>query len=154
LFFTSKAADKLIIKSHNIEVVFDNEKKDLFTKEVKYKKGTQVDFQIKKNSRKKLENIFEKYSGKEYNYEFAKTSVTVNLFVDDKSFYASRSEAKRLLYNLTKFKEIILNFKGVKGIGQGFADEIFRVFKEKHPDKKIKAINTNKAVKTMIKHVS
>ena len=38
-------------------------------------------------------------------------------------------------------------------IGQAFADEIFRVFKNKYPNIKIELINTNDAVKFMIERV-
>jgi len=66
----------------------------------------------------------------------------------------SRSEAKRLLTNLDKFKEITLDFKGVKIIGQGFADEVFRVFKNKHPDIVLKVENLNPILESAIKHVT
>jgi len=153
LFFTSKIANKLTIRSHAIELVFNNIKNDILTKKITYKKGTLAQFEINKNSKNKLKTIFDEYSSEKYDYKFSKTSVTVNLFTREKDSYVSRSEAKRLLYNLEKFKVIILNFKNVKGIGQGFADEIFRVFKNKYPDIKIETINTNPSIDTMIKHV-
>ncbi|MDP8216246.1 MAG: DUF4325 domain-containing protein [Candidatus Kaelpia imicola] len=153
LFFTSKASNKLLIKSHNIEVTFDNIKNDLFTQKIKYKRGTSVNFTISKNSKKRLKTIFDEYSNEKYDYKFSKTAVTINLFTKEKDSYLSRSEAKRLLFNLKKFKEIRLNFKGVRGIGQGFADEIFRVFKNNYPSIEIETINTNKAIDAMIKHI-
>jgi len=58
-----------------------------------------------------------------------------------------------LLYGLEKFKEIILDFDGVKTIGQGFADEIFRVFKKAHPDKIIKIENISPTLKPISNHV-
>ena len=67
--------------------------------------------------------------------------------------YVSRSEARRLLYGLDKFKEINLDFQGVKFIGQGFADEIFRVFSRKHPEIIIKTRNVNDVIQQMIIHV-
>ena len=39
----------------------------------------------------------------------------------------------------------------IKTIGQGFADQIFRVYKNKNPDIQIIPINTNKEVDFMIK---
>lgn len=35
-------------------------------------------------------------------------------------------------------------------IGQAFADEVFRVFRARHPDTKILAVNANDAVQFMI----
>jgi len=42
--------------------------------------------------------------------------------------YISRAEAKRLVVNLEKFREVELDFGGVDLVGQGFANELFRVF--------------------------
>jgi hypothetical protein len=50
-------------------------------------------------------------------------------------------------------EQIILDFKGVKSIGQGFADEIFRVFKKAHPDKVIKIENLIPSLKPIVDHV-
>ena len=61
----------------------------------------------------------------------------------------SRSEARRLLLGLEKFKEIILDFKDVKKIGQGFADEIFRVFHNRHPNIVINTVNVSPTIKQM-----
>ena len=65
----------------------------------------------------------------------------------------SRSIARRILSNIEKFKVIFLDFNGVKTIGQAFADEIFRVFRNKHKEITILPINVNEKVKFMIKRV-
>jgi hypothetical protein len=57
------------------------------------------------------------------------------------------------LNGLDKFKNIVLDFDKVPTAGQGFADEIFRVFQSKHPDIVISSINTNEAVQFMIDRV-
>ncbi len=54
---------------------------------------------------------------------------------------------------LIKFEVIELDFSGVAGIGQGFADEVFRVFPGRVESVKVIAKNTNEAVQTMIEHV-
>lgn len=46
-----------------------------------------------------------------------------------------------------------MDFKGVTQIGQAFADEIFRVFKNKHPDVHLVPVNTSTDVSNMIKRV-
>ena len=83
---------------------------------------------------------------------FDKTEVKVNLFKIN-SPYISRSEAKRLLLGLEKFNTIILDFKDIGLIGQGFADEIFRVWQNKHPKIILKPINASKIVEMMISRV-
>ena len=66
----------------------------------------------------------------------------------------SRSQARRLILGLDKFKIIVLDFNKVKTIGQSFADEIFRVFQNNHPDITIETINCCKAVEFMIKRAA
>ncbi|WP_261790718.1 STAS-like domain-containing protein [Fusobacterium polymorphum] len=65
----------------------------------------------------------------------------------------SRSIARRILSNIEKFKIVFLDFNGVKIIGQAFADEIFRVFRNKQKEITILPINMNEEVKFMIKRV-
>ena len=48
------------------------------------------------------------------------------------------------------FKTVVLNFEGVPTIGQAFADEIFRVFANSHPEISIVPIKQNSEVKRMI----
>jgi len=46
----------------------------------------------------------------------------------------SRSQAKRLLSGLERFSEVVLDFGGVDLVGQGFADEVFRVWARQHSE--------------------
>jgi len=46
-----------------------------------------------------------------------------------------------------------VDFNGVNSIGQGFADQIFRVFQQQHPDIEIESINTTDGIEAMILHV-
>jgi anti-sigma regulatory factor (Ser/Thr protein kinase)/biotin operon repressor len=150
LFFTSKVSDKLSLRSHKIDLSFDNVMNDVFIEEKRFLKGTDIFFNISKRSKRSLAKVFNEYSPEEFDYLFNRTRVQVKLFQKQ---YVSRSEAKRLLHNLDKFTEIIFDFNGVKAIGQGFADEIFRVFKNEHPEIVIKTDNVSPVIKTMIRHV-
>jgi hypothetical protein len=51
---------------------------------------------------------------------------------------------------MEKFKVIRLDFDRVEMIGQGFADEIFRVFQNRHPEIRIEAENMNEVVQFMV----
>jgi len=62
----------------------------------------------------------------------------------------SRSQARHILSGLELFKEVILDFKDIKYIGQAFADEIFRVFTNMNPYTSITAQNANEEVRNMI----
>jgi len=51
---------------------------------------------------------------------------------------------------LESFDTVLLDFKGIKSIGQAFADEIFRVFKLSHPNIGVDVINAAEGVRYMI----
>ena len=150
IFFTSKAADRLFLRSHKLDLIFDNVKEDIFVEQKRYLKGTDIFFSVSKRSKRKLDKIFQDYASEEFDYRFDRTRVQVKLFHKQ---YVSRSEARRLVHGLDKFAEIILDFTGVKSIGQGFADEVFRVFQQEHPDIVIKTENVSPALEPMIRHV-
>jgi biotin operon repressor/anti-sigma regulatory factor (Ser/Thr protein kinase) len=150
IFFTSKAADQLAIRSHRALLRFDNPHKDVSVGVMRQLKGTEVRFSISRSSRKDLSAIFRAHSPEEYDYQFQKTEVLVRLHLKE---YVSRSEAKRLLSGLEKFREVILDFGGVKQIGQGFADELFRVFPLDHPSVKIRVEKMNPTLSQMVRHV-
>lgn len=143
IFFTSKIADKYEIESAKIRLIIDNLSKDIDVVDVNMRKGTRVYFAINKGTKKDLKKIFDEYTSE--NYEFSKTKVTIKLYERNVE-YVSRSQARRLLYGLEKFKTVLLDFKGIKGIGQSFADEIFRVFAVEHPQISLVPINAGKAV--------
>ncbi|MFQ5604396.1 MAG: STAS-like domain-containing protein [bacterium] len=150
IFYTSKAADVVHFRSHKIQLIFDNQKRDVFVEQKKFIAGTEVVFSISKKSKRKLNELFDRFAPQEFDYRFERTTAQVKLFSTD---YVSRSEAKRMLHGLDKFKEITLDFAGVKAIGQGFADEIFRVFKKAHPEIVIKIENLSPTLKPIISHV-
>lgn len=151
IFFVSKAADRFALRSHRLQIEWDRDRDDVFVSEPRFLKGTLVEFQIRIDSRTRLEKVFAEFAPEEYDYQFQKTRVLVKLLQRE---YVSRSEAKRLLHNLDKFSEIELDMRDVVSVGQGFADEIFRVFASTHPRILIRPINTGEAIKAMIRHVS
>ncbi len=150
IFFTSKAGDRMSIRSHRIKIEFDNVQGDVVVDEKRFIKGTEIFFSISRRSRRDLSSIFREYSPEMFDFRFEKTRVRVNLTIDE---LVSRSEAKRLVFGLNKFREIILDFRKVKTIGQGFADEIFRVFPRENPGTIIKPVNENEVIAQMIRHV-
>ena len=150
VFFTSKAVDLLIIKGSNKKLIIDNRIDDIFIKDIKKIKGTEVICKISLNSLKDLSAIFREYAGE--NFKFDKTRVTIKLFETGRS-YISRSQARRVLFGLEKFKVIILDFKNIEAIGQGFADEVFRVWQKRNPNMQIIDKNYNENIEFMIKRV-
>lgn len=151
IFFVSKAADRFSLRSHRLQIEWDNRRADVFVSEPRFLKGTLASFEIARNSRTRLESVFSEFAPAVYDFQFRKTRVLVKLLRDE---YVSRSEAKRLLHNLDRFSEIELDMRDVQSLGQGFADEVFRVFAAAHPDIVIRFINASNAVTAMIRHVS
>ena len=147
IFFTSRIADRLTIKSFDKKLVFDNAMQDIFIRDVKPLKGTKVEFIIAIKSKKKLADLFGAYT--DNSYQFSKTGVKVKLYHQDVE-YVSRSQARRILVGLEKFKSIDLDFKDVETIGQAFADEIFRVWQGGHKNIEILINNANENVMFMI----
>lgn len=149
IFFTSKIADTLIIKSFKKKLTVDNRRKDIFFGEEKKSiRGTRVVFSLNARARKSLEALFHEYTDNA-TYEFSKTSVKVKLFREGTE-HISRSEARRIMVGLEKFKEITIDFGGVDIVGQGFADEIFRVWAARYPKNEIRAVRANKTMQFMI----
>ena len=151
IFFTSRVADRFVLRSHRIQVEWSRAKDDVFVSARRVLEGTRVSFVIHRSSQRRLEEVFSKFAPEDYDFQFQKTTVLVKLLQQD---FVSRSEARRLIANLEKFSEIVLDFRGVKSVGQGFADEIFRVFASRHPAIKIKTENTNPAINAMLRHVA
>ncbi len=149
IFFTSRIADIFRIKSHKIEFTRENIDDDVGVGNIRNMRGTEVQFQIKKRSKKILRDLFNEHSADKEEYEFDKTTVRINLVADIK--LVARSQAKRLLMSLENFQIINLDFKNVQEVGQGFVDEIFNVFKRRHSHIRIEYINANDAVEFMIK---
>jgi anti-sigma regulatory factor (Ser/Thr protein kinase) len=149
IFFTSKAADRFVLRSHRIQLEWDRLRDDVFVSEQRSVPGTNVRFAVRRDARTRLENVFNEYAPSEYDYRFEKTRVFVKL---TRTEYISRSEAKRLTAGLDKFTEVELDFKGVKQMGQAFADEVFRVFASRHPRLRIHPRNASPAIDAMIRH--
>ena len=149
IFFTSKAADLFVLASFGHKLRIDNKIDDVFIEETERPiKGTEVEFAISTESNRELIDVFKRYQTDEATLGFDKTEIHVKLYTLDIR-YISRSEARRLLRGLEKFNKIILDYDKVKVIGQAFVDEIYRVFRRKHPKIEIGSINMNDSVKFM-----
>jgi len=150
IFFTSRIFDNFSIFSGGL--LYNFQKNDwLLSKEKAegFGNGTLIEMVLAKNSPTVAKDVFDKYADIEIG--FNKTIVAVALSSDPGDPHVSRSQAKRLMMGLDKFKTVFLDFKGVDSVGQAFVDEIFRVFKNEHPDINIKYVNATADVEHMIK---
>lgn len=149
IFFTSKVADILTIQSSRKKLLFNNILGDIFIKDSnKNIKGTKVTFAISLRAKTNLDEVFKKYAGAAF--AFAKTEVNVRLYKLDTDFI-SRSQARRVMSGLDKFRTITLDFKNVNTVGQAFGDEVFRVWQGHHPSIKLTYKNANENIIFMLK---
>ena len=151
IFFTSRACDEFFILSNGLTFTYAMTKDLIFENEFA-KKGTCVVMIINLNSSKQLVDVFNKFSDDE-NQGFTKTTIPVHLMKHEGMELISRSQAKRLITRFDMFNEVLLDFDGIELIGQAFADELFRVFVNNHPNVNLQRINASQDVEKMILHV-
>ncbi|HVW82829.1 MAG TPA: DUF4325 domain-containing protein [Candidatus Paceibacterota bacterium] len=150
IFFTSRMVDAFSILSDDLFYVFQGW--EWFSSPEKpepFGRGTSIRMVINLDTKRTPKEVLDKYSNAEIG--FHKTIVSVGLSSDPSDPHVSRSQAKRLMAGTEKFRTVILDFRGVKEVGQAFVDEIFRVFQNEHPSIRIAYANANPDVEAMIK---
>lgn len=152
IFFTSRAFDKFGISSGKLYFCRLNKQADWFieTDDITDMPGTHIQMTIATNARQTMQEVFDKYVSEFDEGGFSATHVPLKLAKYEGEQLVSRSQAKRLLVRVDKFKEVLLDFQGITIIGQAFADEIFRVFQREHPSIRILCINANADIEKMI----
>ncbi len=156
IFFTSKIGDSFVLDSFGYKFIADNKIKDIFVKKVSgQKQGTKVIFSINIKDKHHLNDIFHEYTNltEDSDYGFDKTEIRIRLYTTG-GVHISRSQARRVLAGLDKFKIIVMDYDKVSMIGQAFADEVYRVFQSKYPEITIENINMNESVQFMIKRTN
>jgi len=152
VFFTSRMFDDFQIISGGL--AFDHAEKQidvLFDVDSPPQTGTLVRMAIDTASMRTATEVFKEYSSGPDDYAFAKTIVPVRLVQIGDENLVSRSQAKRLLLRVEKFRHVIFDFEGILTIGQAFADEIFRVFALAHPEVELIAMHAVPEVQQMIR---
>jgi excisionase family DNA binding protein len=147
IFFTSKVLDVYQISANGKRWTVDNVRNDQAVGVSVVNQGTEVIGEVDPHTTRSTRDIFLAYSK---DFEFTRTKPLVKLFGLGMRF-VSRSEARRLLDGLDEFTEIDLDFAGVQDVGQGFVDELFRVWPSQHAGKTINPINMNPAVEFMVR---
>lgn len=156
IFFTSKSGDSFILDSFGYQLSVNALQSDVAINTVSSKKrGTEVVFRINTQSKRHLNDVFKKYTNlvDAGGYGFDKTEIRVKLFTTG-GVHVSRSQARRVLSGLEKFKIILFDYEHVPMVGQAFADEIYRVFQNRHPDIRIENENMNEGVRFMVERAT
>jgi excisionase family DNA binding protein len=148
IFFTSKAVDVFDIASNGWRWTIDNLRQDEAVGAEPSGRGTSVRCEIDPATSRTLSDVFDAFTGDDQ--AFSRSRVRVKLFELGVEF-VSRSEAKRLLRGLDRFQEVEVDFEGVREVGQGFVDELLRVWPSQHPHTRIVPVNMNRAVNAMVR---
>lgn len=149
IFFTSKMMDTFVISSsgktfttskYNDEKILDL---DLS------RNGTSVFMTLSNFTQREAREVFDAYS--DVDGGFTTTVIPLKRIFDTAP--VSRSQAKRVCNRLDEFLETIIDFEDIPWMGQGFAHQLFVVYKNAHPEITITPINMNESVESMYKHV-
>ena len=151
IFFTSRMFDDFYISSSGtyFSHAFGHDEDWILERQMSATgTGTLIFMSLNNHTSRTAQKIFDEYSSVDIG--FTKTIVPVRLaqYGDDK--LVSRSQAKRLLDRVDRFKTVLIDFNEVTSIGQAFADEIFRVFRNNHPGIDLYAINANGDIQDMV----
>lgn len=150
IFFSSKMMDDFFIVSSG--KIFTNNKYDnskIISIASEHIKGTCVIMSLSNYTHKKPHEVFDLYANVDGG--FIKTKIPMKNIFDTSP--VSRSQAKRVCNRLEKFKEVVIDFEGVKWMGQGFAHQLFVIFAREHMDIQIVPINMNEDITKMYNHV-
>ena len=150
IFFTSRVFDKFLILSGGMIFSHDyGDDRDWIVEKDEQTPGTLVILKLNLQANQTLKSVFDQFTTGE-DFAFSKTVVPVALARYGEETLMSRSQAKRVVTRIEKFKTVMFDFTGIETIGQAFADEIFRVFANSHPEIELYPINANPDVQAMI----
>jgi anti-sigma regulatory factor (Ser/Thr protein kinase) len=148
LFFSSKAVTRFRLESQETAWLVDNQVRDSAIAPSEVRRGTRVRLEVLPDHTPRLEEVFAAYTDPE-SMRFTRTRATIKLAGLGKTL-VSRSEAKRLVARLADFRHVTLDFSGVDVVGQGFCDEVFRVFARAHPKITLEPAGMNDTVAFMV----
>jgi len=150
VFFTSRMFDGFVIEANGLTYSHFQPERD-FLQEVGETKtiGTRVIMRIGLESARTTAEVFQQFMDAPEDYGFTKTVVPMNLARYGDEGLVSRSQARRLIARFDRFKTVMLDFAGVDAIGQAFADELFRVYANEHPDVTLAPLNMTDQVTQM-----
>lgn len=158
IFFTSKVLKDFAIWSENTVFIGGVAEQPqliqshLITYYTRIKRiGTMVVMKLENQTSRKIGEVFDMFAP--IDEGFINTVIPVKQACPYGEPIA-RSQARRMLERLDEFKKVELDFSGIEFMGQGFADEVFRVFQNKHPDIKMIPVNACPGVMRMVKHVT
>ncbi len=153
IFFTSRMFDHFSIYSGELFFMYREGKNAGVISAQNTFEGTQVTMIISRNSERTVTSVFDSFAGESEDYLFNKTFVALTLSQYEGEQMVSRSQAKRVLNRVENFKTVVLDFTNIDFVGRAFIDEIFRVYRNEHPNIVITHVNANKAIVGLIESI-
>lgn len=154
IFFSSRMVDIFRMASGTLFFTHSQDHGDWLIGTGEEFDGTYVSMTVATDNKSTPKSVYDQFCGdpnSEVDFGFHRTHVPLQLAQFGNESLVSRSQAKMVLARFDRFSEVMLDFRGVEFAGQGFLDEIFRVFKLQHPDVSIVAINANRQIQQMIR---
>jgi uncharacterized protein DUF4325 len=153
IFLVSRLFDVFGIFSDGLFYCKDNVRDDWFLekRKVSKSKGTRISMAISFDTELTLKRVVSQYGGEMSGTPvFDTTEVLIKLSQMEDEPYISRTQAKRVLLGMERFRRVVLDFKNIPTVGQAFVDEVFHVFRSAHPAIAIESIHANPDVQFMI----
>ena len=152
LFFTSRLFDVFDLYANGLTYQHSHwQRRDwLSANPLQQQAGTTVFASVSLQTTRTLAQVYEEHAMRPGGTEFARTVVPLRLARLGDEALESRAQAKRLSARFESFETVELDFAEIPAIGQAFADELFRVFRQQHPGVALKALNMNRDVAHMV----
>jgi hypothetical protein len=151
LYFTSRLAD--VFDLHANAVAFQHREWDPRSWKqgrAMRQQGSAIYLAIALDTTRTLDEVMRSASLNQQNYSIERTTLPLRLIVNEDTGLESRAQARRVAARLTAFKQAELDFTGIEHIGQGFADELFRVFGRQQSAVQLVVKNAGPRVTAMI----
>ena len=148
IYFTSRMSSQFILSSGHLVWNVDNRRRDEGIGWLEHeRKGTLVRCEVDTSTSVVPLEVFRGFSDPT-TFGLNRSTIRVSLFSN--GTFVSRSEAKRLAAHLETYGVVELDFAGVDQVGQGFVDELFRVWQSAHLATRLVPVNANPAILAMI----
>ena len=149
IFFVSKAANHYLLESGTVAWIVDNVIHDMTIQiRPEPRSGTRVVLTFIPGSVAVLADVFRRWTDPD-TLAFDRTRTIVRL-AGFGGQLLSRSEAHRVTVGLERFRHVTIDFTGVDLVGQGFCDEVFRVFAGSQPHIVLAPVGMNESVAFMV----
>lgn len=148
IYYTSRMVSRFVLTSGRWSWIVDNRIGDSAVRWLEAERaGTLVRCEVDADTTVETGDVFRSTAPLDSG-SGSRSNVRVRLF--EQEGFVSRTEAKRLAAGLDQFGSVEVDFKDVDQVGQGFIDELFRVWQDQHPETRLIAVNTNPVVDALL----